>query len=46
MGDDVAAIKYFIKEAPVGELVLVLKDIEQLRGNKDFLENPEILETL
>lgn len=46
MGDDVAAIKYFIKEAPVGELVLVLKDIEQLRGNRDFLENSEILETL
>ena len=46
MGDDATAIKYFIKEAPVGELPLVLKDIEQLRGNKDFLENPEILETL
>lgn len=46
MGDDVAAIKYFIKEAPVGELPLVLKDIEQLKGSKDFFDNPEILETL
>lgn len=46
MGDDVTAIKYFIKEAPVGELNLVLKDLEQLKGNADFLENHEILETL
>lgn len=43
MAEDIAAINYLIKEAPVGELYLIIRDIEQLRGNKDFMNIPEVL---
>ncbi len=40
------AIKYFIKEAPVGELKLVLTDIEALLQSADHLNDPEVREAL
>ena len=40
------ALHYFIKEATVGELNYVVDDIGNILGNKDFLQEPEIIETL
>lgn len=50
--EEIKSLKYFIKECPVGELSLLLKgklifnfsDIEELKGNREFLHNNEILE--
>lgn len=47
MGDNKnKALHYFIKETTVGELNYVLDDISSLIGNKDFLQEPEIIEAL
>ena len=40
------AIKYFIKEAPVGELKLVLSDIEALLQSSDHLNDPQVREAI
>jgi hypothetical protein len=42
----VKALHYFIKEATVGELDYILEDISNIIGNKDFINEPEIIEAL
>mmetsp|Transcript_21829 Transcript_21829/g.19366 ORF Transcript_21829/g.19366 Transcript_21829/m.19366 type:complete len:306 (+) Transcript_21829:18-935(+) len=47
MGDNkTKALHYFIKEATVGELDYIIDDISAILGNKDFLNEPEIIEAL
>eukprot|EP00345_Euplotes_harpa_P015358 CAMPEP_0168335696 /NCGR_PEP_ID=MMETSP0213-20121227/11074_1 /TAXON_ID=151035 /ORGANISM="Euplotes harpa, Strain FSP1.4" /LENGTH=297 /DNA_ID=CAMNT_0008340695 /DNA_START=13 /DNA_END=906 /DNA_ORIENTATION=- len=47
MGDSkIKALHYFIRESNVGELKFVLEDIGSILGNKDFLQDAEIVEAL
>jgi hypothetical protein len=47
MGDNkIKALHYFIKEATVGELNYILEDMGNILGNKDFLNEPEILQAI
>lgn len=40
------ALQYFIQESTVGELDYIIDDIGSIVGNKDFLQQPEIIEAL
>jgi hypothetical protein len=40
------ALHYFIKEATVGELDYIIDDISNIIGNKDFINEPEIIDAL
>ncbi|CAI2377149.1 unnamed protein product [Moneuplotes crassus] len=40
------ALQYFIQEATVGELEYIIDDIGTIVGNKDFLQQPEIIQAL
>lgn len=44
--EKINAIKYFIKDAPVGELRLVVQDIEALVGSAEQFQLPELKEAL
>lgn len=40
------ALHYFIRESTVGELNYIIDDISSILGNKDFMQEPEIVEAL
>lgn len=47
MGDNkTKALQYFIKEAAVGELDYIIDDISTILGNKEFLNQPDIIQAL